>query len=691
MGVVSSYMTHYDRKGISLFLLIIIFFSISSFSCKSQERDPEKKIRVGVYENPPKIFLKDKGEADGIFIDILEILLEEENLKPEYIPGSWSVLKEKLAKGEIDMLPDFAYSDNRDSLFLLNNVPVLSSWLEVYSLKNTNVESVLDLENKKLGVLYGSVQEEYFTEYVNNNLQLQYKVVTFEDYPGSVEALRQKEIDLLIASRFFYFSRYNNGEIISSGIIFRPSDLHFAFSPNTTPALVNRLDNHLSLMKNDPHSVYYKILRFWFDPPTKTVIPNYLWWLFGILLLLLFCITAFIIILRYQVKLKTQALWKRNRQLTLAKEKAEENERLKTIFLQNMSHEIRTPMNGIIGFLQLLKEPDLNPQEREKYIDIVIKSGKRLLTTINNIIEISKIDSDQISVHPAPVNIPEVMDFYYNFFAPQAREKNIELKLIQKFGEEDGTILTDKFIFDNILTNLINNAIKFTDKGAVEFGNYRKGETIVFYVRDTGVGIPPERQKAIFERFVQANLNITRPHEGSGLGLAIVKAYVEALHGKIWLQSEENKGSTFFFSIPHTPIAAGNLENEVTHHMLEISDKKLKILVAEDDKISYLFIKQILNLPEITVLRAKSGFESIDILKSDPQIDLVLMDIKMPELDGIEATKEIRKFNQQVPIIVQTAYTSSGDKEKALEAGCNDYITKPIDKERLLQLIRKYT
>lgn len=691
MGSIRSYMIRCDHRGMSYSLLLIIFFSSAWFSFKTQESDPGKEIKVGIYENPPKIFLKEKEKADGIFIDILEILLEKENLKPKYVPGSWSVLKEKLANGEIDMLPDVAYSDKRNSLFLLNNVPVLSSWLEVYSLQDTPVESVLDLEDKKLGVLNGSVQEEYFTEYVNNNLQLEYKVVTFEDYPASVEALHKKEIDILIASRFFYFSRYNNGEINSSGIIFRPSDLHFGFSPDTDPALVKRLDNHLSLLKNDPHSDYYNILRLWFDPAQHTLIPDYLWWLFGFLLLLLLCITAFIIILRYQVKLKTQALWKRNRQLSLAKEKAEENERLKTIFLQNMSHEIRTPMNGIIGFLQLLKEPDLDPQDREKYIDIVIKSGKRLLTTINNIIEISKIDSDQIHVHPAPVNIPEIMEFYHDFFAPQARDKKIQLKLNQKFGEEDGTILTDKFILDNILTNLINNALKFTHAGVVEFGNYRKGETIVFYVRDTGVGISPDRQNAIFERFVQANLDITRPHEGSGLGLAIVKAYVKALHGKIWLESEEDKGSTFFFSIPYTPIAAGNSENEANHLQLEVTDKKLKILIAEDDQISYLFIRQILNQPEITVLRAKSGLESIELLKSDPQIDLVLMDIKMPELDGIEATKQIRKFNPQVPIIVQTAYSSSEDKERALEAGCNDYINKPIDKERLLQLIRKYT
>lgn len=690
MGFVRSIKTHIDHHGIPIFLLFLTFFSFPLFNSKAQELDQGQGIRVGVYGNPPKISSKEKGKADGIFIDIPEMLFVNNDLTPQCVPGNWSELQETLAEREIDMLPDLAYSENRNALFLLNSVPVLSSWLEIHNLENSTIESVLDLKDKNLGALR-DVQEEYFTEYAKNSLQLQYNVLTFEDYPASVEGIRQQQIDLLMASLFFYFPRYTNGKSVSSGTILRPSEWPFAVSPDTQPIVVKRLTNHLFLLKNVPNSGFYKILHFWFDPPTKTIIPDYLWWLLGVLLLLLLGITAFIIILRYQVKLKTQALWKRNRQLTLAKEKAEENERLKTIFLQNMSHEIKTPLNGIIGFLQLLKEPDLKPQDREKYIDIVIKSGQRLLTTINNLIEISKIDSDQISVHPAPVNIPEIMEFYYNFFAPQAQEKKVELKLSQKFGQEDGTILTDKFILDNILTNLINNAIKFTDEGVVEFGNYRKGGTIVFYVRDTGVGIPAERQEAIFDRFVQANLKITRPHEGSGLGLAIVKAYVKALHGKIWLESEENKGSTFFFSIPFTPLAAEGTENASLNPPGDISDKRLKILVAEDDNISYLFIKQILHQLDITVLRAKSGYETIKLLKSNPQVDLVLMDIKMPELDGIEATKKIRTFNEQVPIIVQTAYTSSGDKERALEAGCNDYITKPIDKERLLQLITKYT
>lgn len=673
-----------------IYLFILLFFGHVS-TVSSQIENRSSTIKVGVYQNPPKIFTNEKGEPDGIFIDLIQEIATENDLNLEYTYGEWTDLMDMLKRGEIDLMPDVAFSNERDSIYNLNSIPVLGSWLEVFTTEANKVNSVRDLQGKKIGVLKGSIQEDYLNEIISNMLNLNYNLKVFPDYKSSAEALNQGTIDMIVADRFFYFSKINKGQIISSGVIFRPTDLHLAFSKRTDSSLINIFDKSLSALKNDPNSQYYEILHFWFEKDFESNVPQYLYWIIIIIGGILLIVIAFSIILQYKIKVQTRALWKRNRQLTRAKEKAEENERLKTIFLQNMSHEIRTPMNGIIGFLELLKEPDLDDSSRQKYIEIVIKSGKRLLTTINNIIEISKIDSDQIAVNPTKVNIPEVMDFYYNFFKPQALEKKIELKLSQKLPESHALIFTDKFIFDNILTNLINNAIKFTQKGYVEFGNELKNNRIIFYVKDTGTGIPKERQNAIFHRFVQANLNITRPHEGSGLGLAIVKAYVKALNGEIWLESEPEKGSTFFFSIPYLKAEPGEVENMTDTNNLPVNYKELTILVAEDDNISFLFINQILKRPEIQILRAKSGTECIELMKNDPTINLILMDIKMPEMNGIEATKAIRKFNKSVPIIVQTAYTSSGDKEKALEAGCNDYITKPIDKNRLLQLIRKYT
>jgi len=377
-------------------------------------------VRIGVYQNPPKIFIDDEGTARGIVVDIITEISDNADLEVEYVHGEWQDLKNALLDGRIDILPDFAYSGRRDSLFIFNSVPVLSSWLEAYSLKGAGIFSVRDLPHKKFGILEGSVQESFFSENTQKFLSPGMELKKFQGYEESIQALKNKDIDLIIASRFFYYSDYFSEEITPTGIIFRPADFFLAFNKNVDPDLVELFDQNLEHMKNDPRSEYYTILHSWYDPVLRSGRPNYFLWVLAGLLLILLIVLIFAFLLKYQVDVTTQALWRRNRQLTRAKEKAEESERLKTIFLQNMSHEIRTPMNGIIGFLSLLKEPNLDAESREKYIDIVNKSGKRLLTTINNIIEISKIDSRQIEVRNVEVDLIEIVNFYYNFF--QLRE-----------------------------------------------------------------------------------------------------------------------------------------------------------------------------------------------------------------------------------------------------------------------------
>lgn len=240
--------------------------------------------------------------------------------------------------------------------------------------------------------------------------------------------------------------------------------------------------------------------------------------------------------------------------LIAAKEKAEESDRLQSAFLANMSHEIRTPMNGILGFLELLSEPDLEEENKKEYIEIVNKSGHRLLSTINDIIEIAKIEAGGLKISLTDVNVEEVMKFHHDFFLPQTVEKGLELTVRKQITGTEAFIRTDRQKLDGILTNLIKNAIKFTQTGYIELGNYRENSWLVFYVKDSGRGIPRDRYEAIFERFVQADYNFTRAHEGSGLGLSITRAHVRALGGEINLESEPGKGSTFFFTIPYTPV-----------------------------------------------------------------------------------------------------------------------------------------
>lgn len=374
-----------------------------------------------------------------------------------------------------------------------------------------------------------------------------------------------------------------------------------------------------------------------------------------------------------------------------AKEKAQQSDRLKSSFLANMSHEIRTPMNGILGFLELLSEPDLGEDVKAGYLDIVKKSGQRLLSTINDIIEISKIESGDMQLCSQEINVSQFLSYYYDFFLPQAKGKGLQLEFVQCKTDTE-TIFTDKSKLDSILTNLIKNAIKFTEKGRIEFGCEQKdSHTLLFYIKDTGKGIDPDKIDQVFERFMQAdNLN-TRGYEGSGLGLSITKAYVEHLGGKIWVESEPGKGSCFYFTIrpsEREDTDTAKTENEVENTRL--LPKKLKLLIAEDDTISFMFLEAILKTCQFEITRCVTGLEAVQYCRSNPDIDLILMDIGMPVMDGYEATRRIREFNKNVVIIAQTAFAISSDSEKVKEAGCNDYLPKPINKEHLFELIQKY-
>jgi PAS domain S-box-containing protein len=380
---------------------------------------------------------------------------------------------------------------------------------------------------------------------------------------------------------------------------------------------------------------------------------------------------------------------KNEKELLIAKQKAEESDRLKTAFLHNISHEIRTPMNAIIGFSALLGEPNITPEEQSSFVNTVQKSSNHLLSIITDIINISNIEAGIIQLSESEINLNSKLKILYNQFLPQAAEKNLDLSYETTIDSDKSNILTDGTKLVEILSNLIGNALKFTEQGYIKFGYVIEDSYIKFYISDTGIGISPDQHAKIFNRFYQVENSTSRQYDGTGIGLSICKSYVELFGGKIWLTSEKGKGSVFYFTIPFKPVIIEENSEPGMSSVIHSASKKT-ILIAEDDETNYRLIHTLLARSGLNILHAWDGSEAIEMCRLHPEIDLVLMDMKMPVMDGFEATRNLKESHPYLPIIAQTAYALGGDMEKSIAAGCDDYIAKPMNKTTLIDCLNKF-
>ena len=378
--------------------------------------------------------------------------------------------------------------------------------------------------------------------------------------------------------------------------------------------------------------------------------------------------------------------------LTEAKEKAEESERLKSAFLANMSHEIRTPMNAILGFSDLLSKSDLSDERKEKYIEQINAGGKRLLALISDIVDISKIDAGQLKTRMEVFNLNHALKLVYEQFMVYPIQKNVKLSYKCQLSDSESSVFMEKSKLIQILTNLIENALKFTSRGEVSFGYTIEKDKIRLFVKDTGIGISEKHQKVIFERFRQVDNEFSKGGSGTGLGLSIVKGLVDLLEGDVTIDSTIGEGTAFYICLPYHPREISEASLGGFTNSFKNDGEKVTVLIAEDEESNSLFLKELLQAYQCNIILAKNGKVAVrKFMIHKQEIDIILMDIKMPVMDGFEAFKRVRELNKQVPIIAQTAYAMNENKNEVLAFGFDDFITKPIMEEDLLKILQKFT
>lgn len=674
--------------AISIILTMLFFFGNAT-----------EQYEIMVSNNyPPFNFVNEKNEIDGFNVDILKAIADLYDIEIKIIAGNWNEINLRLQNGDISAIAGVHFPEAPDPNYTYSRSVIHTSHSLLYNskyIKRISNESIRTLPEPIVVLWKNDVLIHYI---LSINPKTKFRFVS--SYGELLNELDKKEVTCAFAQKIagLYFAKqFDKDYIIAGNEEFLERNMGFKFS-NKNQELAEIVNTGLEVIMSNGE--YETIFDRWINEYESF---HYDWRNYARLFIIAGIILASFIlfllvfnhILQTSVRNKTKDLQEQlaintqiTRELEKQKLKAEESDRMKSAFLANMSHEIRTPMNGILGFTDLLRSQSYSPDEQKKFIDIIKKSGDRMLATINNIIEISKIESGVEKLQITETNIEKIVNELYQFFVSEAEKKGLKL-ILEKNNTVTTSFFTDQYKVNSILTNLIKNALKFTPSGWVKIGYSVSENQADFYVADNGIGIEKDKQQSIFDYFVQADSSLSSKFEGSGLGLSISSQYTKMLDGKIWLDSAPGNGSTFFVTLPNhwSDKQKNNRVKEVKQNFSLPHD--IKIMVAEDDEISFFYLKYLLEKFSKNIIRAKNGNEAIETLKNNPDIKLVLMDSKMPELNGLDAVKRIRSFNPDVFIIAQSAYAQNGYRHKTIEAGCNEYIEKPINKTRLYEIISK--
>ncbi len=552
-----------ERKAAVFFVHLMFWLfilALVSFGCGSMALAESRVVKVGVYENSPKVFTDESGRPSGIFIDIIKDIASKEDWELQYVAGTWAEGLDRLERGQIDLMPDVALTTEREKRFSFHKIQVLSSWFQAYARKDSGLQSILDLNGKRVAILDKSVQQEAFTRF-SRGFGLDTKLVAVADYKTMFEMVAKGDVDAAVTNQFYGSMHARKYGLVDTAIVFEPSALFFAAPKNSSRELLEAIDQHLDYLKKDTKSAYYATLRKWTSEEVRFRLPVWLQVLGLIAGIVLLMSLGGSVILKNQVNARTRELKQinsemevriieRTAELALAMEKAQSADRLKSAFLATMSHELRTPLNSIIGFTGILLQRLGGPlnEEQEKQLKMVYNSARHLLSLINDVLDISKIEAEQLNVVSETFNLRETVEKVIKTSQPLAENKN--LKLTAEIAPEIGLMKSDRRRVEQILLNLVSNAVKFTEQGFVRMKCEIQNGKIVIAVADSGIGIKPEDIGVLFNPFRQIESGTTRKYDGTGLGLSICKKLAHLLGGEIRLESVWGQGSTFSLILP---------------------------------------------------------------------------------------------------------------------------------------------
>ena len=668
-----------------------------------------RDVAVGVYQNAPKVFVNANGEPDGLFIEVLKEMARAEGWRLRYVLCEWADCLSRLERGELDLMPDVAFSIERSRRFDFHSVSVASSWSQVYSREDMRVASLADLAGRRIAVLEGGIQQSFFAQMMENG-GFKYQPVPVSTLERGYAAVTAGTADAVVTNSFFAAHNGGRHRLHETPLIFLPSNLYFAAPKGRNADLLERIDARLTDWRRNSESVYFEALRRAMVPAPEVLAPVWLTRAAAGLAGGAALLAAVSLLLRRQVAARTAELEAeranlerlvvaRTAELRAAKEKAEAATRAKSDFLANMSHEIRTPMNAVIGMLHLSLKEDLVPAVRDRLVKAQ-GAARLLLGIINDILDFSKIEAGKLHIEEVEFSLDAVLEQVTDAVAHQAARKGVEF-LIRYDPSIPPRLIGDPLRLGQVLLNLCGNAVKFTERGEVELAFRRANddaEELLLHisVRDTGIGMTEAAQRLIFDKFTQADQSTTRRFGGSGLGLAISKNLAELMGGRIWVeQSAADVGTTIGFTL-RLKIA---LEEQARQQELAAQVGSLlsgvKVLVVDDNEVSREILAEMLRFFKLEVVSVSSGAAALTAALAAAggggrPFDLVLMDWRMPGMNGDEAARRLRANPALQPppkVIMVTAYGREDVIRLSEQAGVEGLLIKPVSPSTLLDAI----